>query len=438
MRDLAIARATLRELAPLLFGALAIGLLIALASLSDVRDHVSESPNTWPLCVLPIAGLFGGLGLTGSRATLVHALVRPVARTRLVGWRLGILFVGLVLVGLPLWWLGRHQFANSPSLASIAIVGVLAIAFGAQGSTLSEREPNALAATSMLATALLFPVQTMIEADRLSWARVYEALGAFVVVPIAAATALLVVPVFHAWHDALPLRSPRQGARTVLMSLVASLAVTFGLVRPTLSWVGQPERGELLMVVAMSGDGLLVATGTRGRDGDRDVVDGLVVIGNDGERRTLWDRRREEPDATVWTMTVPELSIASPFDDLVVLGVVDGPEHDAEHPLRAVEVHTEIVGYGADPTLLKAVTDPEDPCCDAVYGELDGPLLAVRGNVLKTRAPGQPVWRSVQTLRATEVRGQRMSGYAVADGRVWAVNERGVLWSARLPWEEGS
>ena len=195
MRDAAIVRMTLRELAPLHLGALAIGMLVAMSQLDDFRE-LSESPNTWPLCVLPAAALWGGLTIGGgTKASLVHLLARPVSRLRVLAWRWGLLLAGLAIVALPLWWIGLHQCGRGPGLWSLAITTLLASTFGAQGGALSERESYAIAGALLLGGALVLPVQLAIEAEQTTWTRMNSALGWWWLVPLVAAFALQTAPV---------------------------------------------------------------------------------------------------------------------------------------------------------------------------------------------------------------------------------------------------
>jgi hypothetical protein len=435
MRDAAIVRATLRELAPLLLGALAVGLLIAMSSLKDIRD-VSESPNTWPLCVLPVAALWGGLAIGGTKASLVHLFARPVSRLRVLAWRWGLLLAGLAIVALPLWWIGLHQIARGPGPWSIAIATVLASAFGAQGATLSEREPNALAGALLLGGALVLPMQLSLQAEQITWTRLNDTMGWLWLVPLALALAVLAIPVVWSWSRELPVRSGQSGARTVLASLAGSLVLGTAVLGPMTGWVAAPERGELLAVIAMSGEGLVVATGTRGEDGERDVVDGLVVIDDNGERRTIWDRSIDAPDTTVWFIAVPDFN-ASPIDDTIHIAVVDGPEPSAEHPLRDLPLAIEIVGERPNPAALHAAQRQYGDRWDAAYGIDDAPLVLVRGNSLSVvdLSAAVPSIRQLPSIRATEITFQRRAGLAIADGRIWAVLYDGSLWSAPVPWE---
>ncbi len=436
MRDLAIIRATLRELAPLLFGALAIGLVIALTSLKDVRPEAIDRWNTWPLCVMPVAALWGGLALTGSRSTLVHLLARPVARERLLAWRLAVLLVGLAVVALPLWWIGSHQFANAPSVATIAVATVLAALFGAQGATFTEREPTALACALVLAAPLVLPVQLALESERMTWSRVHGSLGWWLIVPLAAAATLHAVPLVRSWRLGLPVRSVAVATKTVFASLVATLVIVFAIVRPILTWLGAPERGELITVVAATSDGVIVATGTRGGDdGDRDVVDGLVVIRDDGTRRVLWNRREEAPDETVWKIAVPELSFRGWLDDTIQLDMIGGLEPDSRTATNATEVPADIIAQGWDQALVEVTRHEHgEHCCDIVFGDDNGHRVAIRGNVVTTLAPGQRSFHHLQTVRSSEVTFQRWNGVAVARGRMWGVAHDGTLWTTRMPW----
>ena len=151
MRDAAIIRVTLRELAPLFFGTLAVGLLVAMWSLDHGRPAREQLSNTWPLAVIPCAALWGGLSVGGGgRMSLVHWLARPVSRLRVLAWRWGLLLAGLALVAMPLWWIGLNHFGRGPGLWSIAVATLAASAWGAQGAALSDREPAALAAALAL------------------------------------------------------------------------------------------------------------------------------------------------------------------------------------------------------------------------------------------------------------------------------------------------
>jgi hypothetical protein len=437
MRDAAIVRATLRELGPLLLGTLAVGLLVALSSLKDVRE-MSDSPNTWPLCVLPVAALFGGLAVGGGTKTnLVHLLSRPVSRLRVLAWRWGLLLVGLAILAIPLWSIGLNQFARGPGLWSIAIATVLASAFGAQGATVSDREANALAGALMLGGALVLPMQLSLQAEQITWTRLNDTMGWLWLVPLSLALVVLAAPVAWSWSRELPVRGVQSGARTVLASLVGSLVLVTAVLSPMTSWVAAPERGQLLAVVAMSSDGLVVATGTRGEDGERDVVDGLVVIDANEERRTIWDRSIEAPDTTVWFIAVPEITIASPFDDTIHIAVVDGPEPSAEHPLRDIPLAIEIVGERPNPAALDAAHREFRQTWDAAYGSEEAPLVVVQGHSLSIvdLTAAVPRIRQLPAIRATEITFDRRAGFAIADGRIWAVLYNGSLWSAPVPWE---
>lgn len=435
-RDAAIVRATLRELLPLWLGTLAIGFVVEMATL-ETRD-VPGSPNTWPLVVLPIAGLWGGLSISGgSRTSLTYLLARPVSRVRVLAWRWVLLLAGLGLVALPLWWTGQHVVGGGPGLWTIVSTTLLASAFGAQGSALSDREPMALSAAVMLGAAFVLPVQVALQSQHLSWTRVDEALGWSWLAPVAGGFLLLASPVAWTWARVLPARGREAGVRVVLASLAASLSFVAVAAWPMVRWVGAPVRGQLLAVVAATHEGPIVATGTRGEEGKRDIVDGLVVIDGDGNRRTIWDRHAAAPpNTTVWRFDVPEIKESSAHDDTIVIGLVDGPEPDSLHSVYDVILEVDIVAERRNPAALHGLdlTWYGEGSWGAAYGSVRGTVLGARNNVLYVVDLENEEFRELQRIRASEIRPSLVGGFAAAHGRVWAVIEAGRLWSAPLPW----
>ncbi|HET6585457.1 MAG TPA: hypothetical protein VFG69_18490 [Nannocystaceae bacterium] len=429
MRDAAIVRATLRELAPLLFGTLGLGVLIALAQLDTRSIRSSIGTNTWPLTVLPLAALWGGLAIGGgSRATLVHLLARPVARLRILAWRWAVLLGGLAVVALPLLWIGLYQHGRGPSLEAIAAVTVLMSIFGAQGGALSDRELYSLGGAMMLGSALLLPVQLGMEAQQITWTRADETLDWGWLVPLAIASVLSTIPVLAMWRRALPVRGVEAGARLVLTSLAASLVVAVAVAWPTITWLSAPERGQLLAVVAVAEGRPIVATGTRGEDGERDVVDALVRIDADGERHVVWDRREEGENLTVWHVALPGVKSDGALDDTIEMNVVDGPEPDPSHPLATLEL----------PVDLEVEHPREGDDFSSTYGPADARQIVVYGNQVfhgKFIDRGPRRSRPVISIRPSEIPSTRQGAHAVGAGRIWAVSEAGELWSAPVPSE---
>jgi len=439
MRDAAIIRVTLRELAPLFFGTLAVGLLVAMWSLDGKRPITEATASTWPLTVIPCAALWGGLSVGGGgRMSLVHWLARPVSRLRVLAWRWGLLLAGLALVAVPLWWIGLHEYGRGPGLWSIAVATLAASAFGAQGAALCDREPAALAAALALGVPLLLPTQLQLEATQLSWTRVHATLGWAWLVPLVVGFAVLAAPVAWAWARSLPVRGSDASLRTTIISLVGSLLVVACVVTPMFRFVAAPHRGELLAVVAKADEGVVVITGTRGESGVREVADGLVLIDAHGERRTIWDRRAQAPDATVWRVYAPEFTEANPTAEGIRMALVEGAELSADSPMYEIEVPLAIAGAPRNKAALAALARTRfGPDFAAAYGPPDGPWVTLLGNALDFRDASMndyhsPDWRALASSEIAYGVGRNL---AIAEGRVWAVLHDGTLWSASVPWE---
>lgn len=429
MRDRAIVRATVRELGPLWLGTLGVGVLVALVT-ADGRAADPGAVNTWPLVTLPIAALWGGLAVGGgTRERLVHLLSRPVPRLRTLAWRWGVLLLGLGMLAAPLWWLGLGQLDRGPSLGTIATATVLATVFGAQGAAVSDREPIALAVALMLGSALLAPVELTLEVTRVSWARVASALGSGGWPVVAVTGVVLALPVVWVWATALPVRGAPTASRTVLASLGASIACYLFVALPFLRWTAHPLRGELIAVIAATEDGPVVATGTLGRDGERDFVDGLVSINPAGERHLLWNRRDAAPDATLW-----HAAAQADFSGLR-LQLVDGLEPRPTDPGYEVVLPVALVGEPPNPVALELIRIHRPRRgWDQAHGRVDAPFVAIHGNevfgVDLSRPPG--LTTVLDRARPSDIPVRR-GGYAVAHGSVWVVRADGMLHRTSLP-----
>jgi hypothetical protein len=438
-RELAIVRATLLELALLLLGALAIGLLVALTSLGDPLDGNGD-PNTGPLLVLPFVAFWGGLTIAGtSRAALVHLISRPIPRLRVLVLRWSVLLLGLAAIALPLLWIGTQQASGGPSVAAIAALTLIASAFGAQGSSIAEREAFALAAAILLSGATVVSVQLQIGAAQLSASRLDQVLGPHLVWLSVVGFAVFAAPVAWSWSRALPLRSPRSAATTLLLSLLATLAFAAGIVRPALSWVSRPEHGELLTVVAATPDGIVVTAGSRGSDGRRDVCDGLLLIRDDGRRVTIWDRRVEAPSSVIWWVTGPDDFEEGVIEGLIAIELVDGVERVAGHEVRSVRIPMEVIGEPSSArnraTILAMGLYPS---VDAVFGPDEGPWLVVLANTTVRFEGGQQARGPTFVAHGSEIQPARGHGFTVAGDRLWYVAVDGSLASVEVPWKDGA
>jgi len=431
-RDRAIARTAIRDLAPVHLGALGLGVLIALPQLQRFAKHATI--DAWPLMALPIAALWGGIVVGGgSRAHFVHLFARPVLRLRVLAWRWLVLFAGLAIIGAAFELGLLHAGRRGPEPSTILLATLLASAFGAQGGAFAHREAPALGAALVLGATFVLPGQVALQAERITSTRVVETLGWAVLLPIALAFAAAAWPVVWMWSRDLPARGWHGTTRAILSSLVATLVCFLVVVWPTLAWVRHPERGELLGVVAVTPEGPIVATGTRGRDGERDVVDGLVVVAPDGQRTTMWNRHEEAPDSTVWRIAVPERWGSEP-QDTVWIRLVDGVEPDATHPIYDVALE---VGIEAEvPVDATAFADDRHFAeFDAVYGPVGRWNLGVHGGTMVLRDLVAPRQGFIRSLRAWEI-GDPRSNYAVGDGCIWGIDATGDLFMLRIPWEE--
>lgn len=422
-RDRAIARMAIRELAPVHLGALGLG--IAVAIFGDEPSFGVAGRDTWPLLVLPVAASWGGMIIGGgSRDTLVHLLARPVSRLRVLAWRWLVLLVGLACVAGVLGWMLVVDPVEGPDLDAILVLTLLGSAFGAQGAALMRNESFGMGAAIALAGVLVLPLQLTIDANRLSWARVSGALGWSAIVPGMIVFAITAVPVAHAWSRALPARTTQDVLRVLATGLVSSLAIILLVGIPIFHFAAQPERGELLGVVAVSPEGPLVATGTRGTDGDRDVVDGIVRIALDGTRTSLWDRLSEGPDATVWRIGVPERWDPFGTPDTVELEIVEGSEPSATHRPYFVSLQTEIVARLPRDALLH-VGERNAYQAGATYDLPDGRLLTVSSGSYWIGRHAQKR-KSMGFLRTWEI-GRPRSNHAVGPDGVWLIDADGSL-----------
>ena len=279
--------------------------------------------------------------------------------------------------------------------------------------------------------------QLQLEATQLTWTRVHATLGWAWLVPLVVGFTVLAAPVAWAWSRSLPVRGSDASLRIAIVSIVGSLLVVGCVVTPMFRFVAAPHRGEILAVVAKADEGLVVITGTRGESGVRDVADGLVVIDAHGERRTIWDRRAQAPDATVWRVYAPEFTEASPTADGIRMALVDGAEYSALSPMYEIEVPVAIAGEPRNEAPILEV-QRRDGSTDlkVVYGPTDGPWVYARGNVFFTCDPHEIHCSSnYRTLRSSEIAYGIGRNLAIAEGRVWAVLVDGTLWSAPAPWE---